>query len=183
MIIGAALVIAALSLFLWNQREARRADNAVKTILPAVAQAAEDGEHGSADAGMTVKEIDGNLYIGYVTIPALGLSLPVMSDWSYPQLKIAPCRYYGSVPTGDMVIAAHNYRSHFGRIKDLATGDTVYFTDMDGVTHSYAVAEIDTLSPTAIEDMTSSGYPLTLFTCTYGGASRVTVRCVASNGK
>jgi sortase A len=56
-------------------------------------------------------------------------------------------------------------------------GDTVYFTDMDDKVYTYEVAETETLAPTAIEEMTTSGYDLTLFTCTYGGKSRVTVRC------
>ena len=100
-----------------------------------------------------------------------------MSSWSYPQLKIAPCRYYGSVKTRDLVIAAHNYSRHFGNIKNLSAGDQVYFIDVEGVISSYEVAEVDTLNPTDVENMTSSGYALTLFTCTYGGQSRVTVRC------
>ena len=122
-------------------------------------------------------EIDGYAYIGYISIPSLGLELPVMSSWSYPQLKIAPCRYYGSVKTRDLVIAAHNYSRHFGNIKNLSAGDQVYFIDVEGVISSYEVAEVDTLNPTDVENMTSSGYALTLFTCTYGGQSRVTVRC------
>ena len=44
------------------------------------------------DKKMTEVEIDGNLYIGYISIPALNKELPVMSTWSYPKLKIAPCR-------------------------------------------------------------------------------------------
>ena len=100
-----------------------------------------------------------------------------MSDWSYPQLRIAPCRYYGSVGTEDLIIAAHNYSRHFGNIKNLLPGDEVYFTEMDGTVTAYEVAETDTLNPAAVEEMTDSGYALTLFTCTYGGQSRVTVRC------
>ena len=49
---------------------------------------------------MPVEEIEGNGYIGLLEIPALGLSLPVMSEWSYPNLKLAPCRYSGSAYTG-----------------------------------------------------------------------------------
>ena len=126
---------------------------------------------------MTEVEIDGYAYIGYLSIPALDLELPVMSEWSYPQLKISPCRYAGSTKTDDLVIAAHNYTRHFGTIKNLSPGDAVYFTDMDGMVSVYEVAEIDTLSPTDIEEMTDSGFALTLFTCTYSGQSRVTVRC------
>lgn len=48
---------------------------------------------------------------------------------------------------------------------------------MDGMVYTYTVTVVDVLSPSAVEDMTSGDYDLTLFTCTYGGASRVTVRC------
>ena len=100
-----------------------------------------------------------------------------MSSWSYDQLKVAPCRYYGSTKTNDLVIAGHNYTRHFGPIGNLVPGDMLRFTDMDGVTTTYEVAEVDVLNPTAIEEMTDSGFALTLFTCNYSGQARVTVRC------
>ena len=62
------------------------------------------------DMEMPTQEIEGNDYIGVLEIPSLGLSLPVMSEWSYPRLKLAPCRYHGSAYTGSLTIAAHNYR-------------------------------------------------------------------------
>lgn len=124
----------------------------------------------------TVVDIDGYGYIGYLTFPTLDLQLPVMSEWDYARLKISPCRYVGSVLTDDIVIAAHNNR-HFGPINDLELGDSVIFTDMNGYTVYYEVVESSILAPTAIEEMTSGEFDLTLFTCTLGGASRVTVRC------
>ena len=36
---------------------------------------------------------------------------------------------------------------------------------------------MDTLAATAVEEMTDSGFDLTLFTCNYSGQARVTVRC------
>ena len=48
---------------------------------------------------------------------------------------------------------------------------------MDGNVFRYEVVELETLMPTAIEEMTSGDWDLTLFTCTIGGGSRVTVRC------
>lgn len=45
-------------------------------------------------------------------------------------------------------------------------------------TTRYEVAEIEILSPDAVEEMTEDDGDLTLFTCTLGGGSRVTVRCV-----
>ena len=129
------------------------------------------------DKKMTEVEISGNRYIGYLSIPDLGLDLPIMSTWSYPKLNIAPCRYTGSVRGEDLVLMAHNYNSHFGRISQLDLGDTVVFTDMDGNVVQYEVVGEDLLDPTAVEEMTSGDFDLTLFTCTYGGGSRVTVYC------
>ncbi len=126
---------------------------------------------------MPEKEIDGQRYIGVLRIPTLSLELPVISEWSYPSLQIAPCRYTGSVYLNNMVVAAHNYYSHFGYLKNLSQGDKVTFTDMDDNVFRYEVAEIETLSPYAIEEMTSGNWDLTLFTCTVGGATRITVRC------
>ena len=126
---------------------------------------------------MPVVEVDGNDYIGFVGIPALSLELPVMADWSYPQLEQSPCRFTGDMYSDDLVVMAHNYNTHFGGLERLREGDTVTFTDMDGDTRTYSVVATDILSPNAVEKMTAGEYDLTLFTCTYGGQSRVTVRC------
>ena len=106
----------------------------------------------------------------------LGLELPVAADWSYPALRTVPCRYKGSAYLDDLIICAHNYDSHFGRLKALHAGDEVIFTDAAGNVFDYEVSVLETLPPTAIEDMEQGG-DLTLFTCTIGGASRVTLRC------
>lgn len=126
---------------------------------------------------MPVKKIDSTDYIGVISIPAIDRELPVFSEWNYTNLKTAPCRYVGSAYLDNMVICAHNYDIHFGSLKYLSYGDTVTFTDMDGNVFTYKVIEIETLQPTAIDAMTTGDCDLTLFTCTVGGATRVTVRC------
>ena len=126
---------------------------------------------------MPVVNVRGEDYIGVLSIPALGKVLPVCAEWDYDRLNSAPCRYSGTVYMSNMVICAHNYDSHFGDIKNLRYGDTVEFTDGDGNYFCYAVSEIETLRPADIERMTSGDWDLTLFTCTIGGQTRVTVRC------
>ena len=124
---------------------------------------------------MPVIEIDGYSYIGVLQIPSLDLTLPVISDWSYPALQIAPCRYEGSA-YGGMVIAGHNFDSHFGNLSRLEPGDEIRFIDLSGHTFTYAVAETEVLEATAIEEMVTGGWDLTLFTCTLSGQTRFTVR-------
>lgn len=186
MLLGTGLILAALSLLLWNRREDSRAGEASEHILPQVIGQVEKSivqpEEAPSypdpyDPAMTQTEIEGFAYIGYLSIPAIELELPVMAQWDYERLKTAPCRYAGSTKTGDLVLCAHNFDRHFGPIRNLAQGEDVYFTDMDGVVWHYRVSGVEILDPTDIGYMTAGAYDLTLFTCTYGGASRVTVRC------
>lgn len=130
---------------------------------------------------MPVETVDNTGCVGVLRIPALGLELPVIGQWSYPNLKIAPCRYSGTAYQGDLIICAHNYPAHFGNLKYLREGDGATFTDMDGNVFSYAVAEVETLRPTDMEAMESGDWDLTLFTCTIGGQTRVTVRLVRTD--
>ena len=129
------------------------------------------------DRALPVLEVDGRRYIGTVSIPAIDVALPVQEDWSLALLKVSPCRYMGSPYRGDFIICAHNYAAHFGRLKNLLPGDEVGFTDVEGNKFRYAVAELEILDGTAIEGMESGAWDLTLFTCTLGGKTRVTVRC------
>ena len=153
------------------------------TLSPLLAMASQPPFVQYPEMEMPTREIDGQTYIGMVEVPALELSLPVISEWTYPRLKKAPCRYVGSVYSKDMVICGHNYDRHFGRLKDLAVGDEVRFTDMDGNVFFYSVCGTEQLGKYAVEDMLAGEWDLTLFTCTVGGKSRVTVRCVLAEGE
>lgn len=192
MIIGAALMIGALALFLSNQQEAQNAENASVELVSQLVEELEKVENPTIPIEyvgvpvefldpsafeMTEVTINGHAYIGYVSIPKLELELPVMSGWTYDKLQISPCRYHGSVLGQDLVIMAHNYPKHFGRISELSEGDSVTFTDMDGVVTNYEVVAQDILDPYAVDEMIAGEFDLTLFTCTYGGASRVTIYC------
>ena len=200
MVLGVLLILGAGALSWWNQKEDNDVQKAAVQIMPQLVQQIRENTVAETvgpqdafvpelelqkpvallteeDKKMTEVEIDGNLYIGYLSIPALNMELPIMSDWSYAQLQIAPCRYHGSIRGEDLVLMAHNYRSHFGYINRLELGDQVIFTDMDGKTTVYTVVGQDILDPSAVEVITAGEYDLTLFTCTYGGASRITVYC------
>lgn len=120
--------------------------------------------------------------IGILSIPVLELELPVLSDWSSEKLKSAPCCYYGSYYESDFVIAGHNYTAHFGKLTHLQAGDLILFTDVTGTVRCYEVVLLETLVATATEEMITSGFDLSLYTCTIGGANRVTVRCSLISG-
>ena len=200
--LGVLALLGAAGLFGYNQWDNTRAEKAAdavlnqleetleqpKTILPgeseAASAAAEEPAEEEAD-GMTVTFIDGYDYIGYVSIPSIGLALPVMQQWSYPGLKIAPGRYSGALHTDDLVIAGHNYARHFSPLTHLTVGTEVLFVDMNDNTWHYAVSDTEVLQPTQIEEMAvktpDSNWDLTLFTCTTTGQARYALRCVRTD--
>ena len=193
--LGIILIVGAGGLYIHNILEERRAEQSadhitlelvedLKVMAPGTRPAGDTAEQDTngqmsdaPDTVMDTVEVDGHTYIGLLTIPALDLKLPVMSEWSYPDLRISPCRYTGSVGGNDLVILAHNYKRHFGMLKTLGVGEEVAFTDVHSVTTVYKVMEIEEIEPTNVESMTMSDFDLTLFTCTYGGNARYTVRC------
>lgn len=127
---------------------------------------------------MPTTKVGYNECIGILSIPVLGLELPILTDWSYEKLKVAPCHYYGSYYEKNFVIAGHNYRAHFKRFPELQQGDLIIFTDVTNTAHYYEVVLLETLAENATEQMITSGFDLSLYTCTPGGgAGRVTVRC------
>lgn len=205
---GLLLIAAALFLAGRNLWQQYRADRSVEAAMSQLAELIP--EPGSVDASaamagllpelgtdlstvpdyvlnpekeMPTVTVGGNEYIGYITIPALELDLPVLSEWSYPKLNVSPCRYVGSVYLGNMVVCAHNFDKHFGRLKNLEEGELVQFTDAEGNVFTYSVSAMEQLNRTDIDEMVTGDWDLSLFTCTVGGLYRVTVRCTLTQGE
>ena len=176
--LGAVLILAALLLFLYNRSEDRRAGQEAESLLED-ARSAMAADTDPEPQEEPAEEITYD-YAGVIAIPDLSLELPVIDQWNYARLKVAPCRQSGAAADGDLVIAAHNYKSHFGYLDRLEPGASVIFTDMEGTVYRYAVEEIRQLEPEDVEDVSSvfsSEYPLVLYTCTPGGKARVAVFC------
>ena len=158
---GLLLIAAALFLSAYNERESHEARDSARQVIAQLCDALPT-EAGDDEAEpttlpeslpdvqreMPVKTINGRDYIGVLSIPSLELELPVISQWDYPALKVAPCRYSGSLYQDNLIICAHNYASHFGKLKELQPGDTVLFTDMDEHVVTFQVVERE-VKPTA----------------------------------
>jgi len=187
-VLGAVLMLSALLLFLNNQAVDRKAGDSAREVMEQIRKSPEETTEPmetqqtqptdqTHPEGMTTMLVDGYEYIGYLQIPKLDLELPVMDRWDYTRLQKAPCRHFGATYTDDLVIAAHNYQHHFGRIGELTEGDEVSFTDMDGLSIRYGVVRTDILDPNAVDAVQYSENDLVLYTCTYGGEERRAVFC------
>lgn len=124
-------------------------------------------------------EISGEIYVGVLSIPDLGLELPIQEELTYANMKNTPCVYSGSVIFGDLIIGAHNYSSHFGNIYQLKTGSKIYFTDISGVVTEYLVVDSEIVYETEVEYLENHGeWDLTLFTCNVDNTERIIIRCI-----
>ena len=192
-VLGALCVAGAVSLDLFNRDQGQQAyeiaEARMAPLTEAIARKAQaPARQGSAwempeatDSAEDLPEegilVDGLWYLGYLTIPAMDLQLPVALNLEDDVLEDMPCRYSGGLETKDLVIAAHNYTRQFGEISKLQPGQTVELTDGHGRVHGYQVEQVETLSAYEVERMTAGDWDMTLFTCTYGGRDRWAVRC------
>lgn len=185
---GLVLVALALCLVghnLWESWDAGKRAGAVADQLAVDADQRKDGQ--AFGQNMPVKKVDGREYIGTLSIPELGLELPVAANWDYDQLRMSPCRYTGSYYTDDLVVCAHNYESHFRKLQTVRIGVDVAFTNVKGEVFRYVVTNREIVEPTAVDQMVlnlnnseegfAGSWDLSLFTCQPGGATRCAVRC------
>ena len=179
-LLGSLCILAAALLLGFNLREERRAAAATQKILPAVVNSIVQlsAPVPTLSSGELTVSLDGEEYLGILSLPTLALELPVRAEWDMEALRRAPCRYAGTLAGDDLIIAAHNYRRHFAALHTLRPGDAVLFTDAAGQLYRYTVEQVETLAETAVEQMLSGEWDLTLFTCNYDGTARVTVRCI-----
>ena len=174
LVIGLLLIFVAGGLYVYNIVEDNNAGKSATDLLEKIEK--QQTEQDNTEESPVII-VEGDAFCGTVIITKLGIKLPVFDEWDYTRLKTAPCRYTGGIDTNDFIIAAHNYKSHFGNLNRLQIGDEISFVDAYDTQHRYSVKEITTLDGTAVTDMKSGEWDFTLFTCTKGGEQRITVRC------
>lgn len=182
-IVGVFLILVSLTMTFYNKYEDLNAGKQAKAALDVFKSEVTVQNH--IVESLTTEEvremktvnINGDEFIGTITIPTLNLELPVMSEYSYSRLKKAPCRYYGNLFTNDLIICAHAYETFFANLIKLKQNDLIIFTDVDGNNYAYEVLEIEILKPTDVDKMVNNEFDLTLYTCTSDNMNRVTVRC------
>ena len=182
-IVGVFLILISLTMTFYNKYEDLNAGKQARTALDVFKNEVVVQNHivesltPEEVKEMKTVNINGDDYIGTITIPSINLELPVMSEYSYSRLKKAPCRYYGNLFTNDLIICAHAYETFFANLIKLKQNDLIFFTDVDGNNYAYEVLEIEILKPTDVDKMVNNEFDLTLYTCTYDNTGRITVRC------
>lgn len=182
-IIGVFLILISLTMTIYNKYEDLKAGKDANETLNIIKNEITSQKHvidtlpTDEVREMKTININGDEFIGTITIPSINLELPVLSKFSNSNLKKAPCRYYGNLFTNDLIICAHAYETFFANLNKLKQNDLIIFTDVDGNIYTYEVLEVEVLKETDVDKMVNNEFDLTLYTCTYDNTGRVTVRC------
>ena len=185
-VLGLLLILTSAFFFSIYEQEAENAgENAQQLLAALTAEIEQNQEQNLYDTAvqeqstgqMLQTSLQGYDLVGIIRVPGVGVELPVLDSWSYDLLKLAPCRYSGSIEGQDLILMGHNYKKHFAPLRQVSPGDRVEFLDVSGTSHAYVVAGTEVLKPTQLDELTVSESALTIFTCTPGGYGRFVVRC------
>ncbi len=186
--LGTILIVVATSLFLYNLNLEKKAKGiADETVPELIKEIEKNQDKNSKNLQQTEHRVEtkqkdqtshkpNEKYLGILTIPSLGLELPILENYVYRDLMKAPCIYSGS-PLEKMVIAAHNFKAHFGNIYKLSIGEPIIFTEVEGTVFRYETVLQEEVEEVDVAKKLISDWDLTLITCNYLGNKRVLVRC------
>ena len=173
---GIVAILSGIGIIVYNLWDENRANNKAMQILQEIEEIEITMPEKPIESSPPFIELNGEYYIGTISIPKLSLELPINNELDDARMKNSPCRYVGDF-SSQMVISAHNYNKHFGGISKLSYGDAITITDGNGKEHPYKVELTEILHQTEVDAMINSPYDLTLFTCTKSRVDRITIRC------
>ena len=123
--------------------------------------------------------------IGYIDIPKIGIKYPILEKETVASLEQSVAVRYPDNPKlnqpGNVVIAGHNYRNgqFFSKLENVATGDIIKITDVNGQTLVYTVYEKYETTPEDVAYITRNvggNTEITLVTCTDDSNARIIVK-------
>lgn len=121
--------------------------------------------------------------IGLIEIPKINLNYPILSEINDDLLKIAPCKFHGSMPNeyGNLCIAGHNYDNYkfFSKIPSLRTNDEILIHDMNGNTLKYLVTDNFEVKENELDRVINSDNSIkqiTLITCNNSNSNRIIIK-------
>lgn len=170
------IIFISLSLFfeVKNTLEENKASRNASIMLNELTEVIEDNKDNKVTP-MVYSTIRGYDCFGVITIPSLGIELPILNTWDYERLDIGPCIYYGNINENNLVICGHSYKSHFKYLYNLDMDDYVIITDVNNNQYVYQVKDMNVISPKDTDEVIENDFDLTLFTCYNSGSQRIVI--------
>ena len=182
LVIGCLLVAGSLALLAYSrihsaQAQKRNAEVVaqITTILPGRI----DGVMESySNMEMPAMQIGGEDYIGLLEIPAFGLTLPIGSSWDAGKVTSYPCRFWGTVYDGSLVVGGADQTGQLDCLDQIWDGGVVTVTDMTGSVFRYMVSRVERSKSAQAEVLLDDAADLSLFVRDAYNLEYIIVRCV-----
>ena len=141
--------------------------------------------YSSNEKNKKTENLSENSIFGIIEIPKINIYYPVFSFLSEENLKVSPCKLYGTNlnENTNICIAGHNYNNDmfFSKINLLNPDDEIFIYDNIGVKYKYKITkkyevEENDLSP--IYNYNNSEKTLTLVTCNNLNNNRFIIKSI-----
>ena len=130
------------------------------------------------DMEMPALDLDGQDFIGLVDIPAFGVTLPIAGSWDAKRVADYPCRFWGTVYDGSLVVGGADQVGQFDGFDRIQDGSAITVTDMTGEVFSYVVAKVERSKSAQADVLMDPDADLTLFARDAYSLEYLLVRCV-----
>ena len=173
--IGIAFILLALGISVKVDYEDYKAGVDSSNALATLNDVVLDNNNVEVQETNKIKNIDGFDYYGIIALPSINIELPLLSTWSYDNLKKGANIYYGSIEGNNLVICGHSYRLHFKYLSKLENGSNIVITDLNGNNYIYEVVEKVVIDPYETVEVIETGYDLVIFSCYNSGTQRMVI--------
>jgi sortase A len=118
------------------------------------------------------------LQVGHVSIPEIGVSMPMFEGVTDATLDLGPGHWPGTAlpgQLGNVVVAGHRVSAHgvFRNVDDLVAGDEIVISNAFGVPATYVVTGSQIVEPSAMWIVDQQrAHTATLFACHPPGSTR-----------
>ena len=175
LILGSFLLCIALQFNIKNaQKSCEDIISEIHNILPAENEGIMD--HFSS-MEMPVLQIDEEDFSAIIEIPTYNVSLPVHNGWNSKKINHYPCRFYGSVYDGSLVIGGVKQEGQFECFDVIQHDCKVFITDMNASKFNFEVVQISRSSKADKDVLLNEEYDLTLFVKDVYAIEYIIVRC------
>lgn len=127
---------------------------------------------------MPAFSLDGQDFIGTVAVPAFQVVLPIAPVWDAGTISSFPCRFWGTVYDGSLVLGGADQKGQFDFLDQIQNGDSVLVTDMTGAQFSYRVSAIHRADSARADILLDGQSDLTIFARNARSLEYIIVRCV-----
>lgn len=179
--LGFVLIVLSLVVLIADKCLVNYYRNATAQLLQQIEYLVPNAETGNpadySDAQLPVLQLDGQEFSARICFPDYGCTLPMAHHWDTRTVSKYPCRFWGSLYDGTLVVGGKDQTGQFDFFHRMDIGDIVIITDMTGVQFHFLVSRIDRSKAADSDILIQDSWDLTLFARDAQSLEYILIRC------